>query len=91
MREKGDDLDQHSIQARKSEKIRRASNVKIFLEEKEEDPLFKRVKHVDRLVLPLHLATKLGAHEGLVCAWLRLSQKVNKSCTEKYIEENSER
>ena len=34
---------------------------------------------------------KLGAHKGLVHAWLRLAQKRNKSCTEKDIEEENER
>ena len=33
---------------------------------------------------------KLGDQKGLVFAWLRLSRKGNKSCTEKDIEEESE-
>ena len=57
----------------------------------EEESPTKRVKCADRLVLPQHLAMKLGSHKGLACAWLRLAQKGNQSCTEKDIAEESEK
>ena len=89
IREREDDLERHSSQVRNFEKIRRVSNVKNFPEEKKEEPPLKRAKHSDRLVLPRYLVTNLGTHKGLVHTWLKLSQKGNKSCTEKYIEEES--
>ena len=60
IREREDDLERHSSQARKSEKISRVFNHKNPPEEKEAEPPSKIASHSDRLVLPRHLAMKLG-------------------------------
>ena len=75
IREREEDLEQHSSQSRKSDKIRRAFEDKKHPEKTEKPSEEPNLKHnrKENVRVPRYIGSEIqGNKKGLICAWVRL-------------------